>query len=141
MTQREEVRFKVYTKSSRNITGRNIFPLQLIDFIQGDGAYDTSTYKYNVQNAGTYLIGVSYNKKQNTNNGVCDMNLDRVVDGVSTSRVINKSQQVRTGTNSTMNPVIIYKLEVGDEIYCRANYGNPLTNISSYTTDDTLNSF
>jgi len=57
MTEREEVRFKVYTKSSINITGTIFFPLQLIDFIVGDGTYDTTTYKYSVQNAGTYLLG------------------------------------------------------------------------------------
>jgi len=38
MTQREEVRFKVYTKSSIDIFGN--FPLELIDFLEGDGTYD-----------------------------------------------------------------------------------------------------
>ena len=62
MTQREEVRFEVYTKARVNVAGGNtIFPLELIDFLEGDGTYDTSNYKYNVQNAGTYLLGVSYN--------------------------------------------------------------------------------
>ena len=41
MTQREEVRFKVYTKSSIDIFGN--FPLELIDFLEGDGTYDTTT--------------------------------------------------------------------------------------------------
>ena len=141
MTQREEVRFKVYTKSSINIRGTPLFPLEMIDFIVGDGTYDTTTYKYIVQNAGTYSLGVSYIKRLINNGGVCDIRVDRVVDGVSTSRVINKSQEVKTGTSLTINPVLMYKLEVGDEIYCRANYGNPLTNLSSYTSDDTLNSF
>jgi len=141
MTQREEVRFKVYTKSGINITGRQNFPLELIDFIVGDGTYDTTNYKYIVQNAGTYLLGVSYNKREINNGGVCDIQVDRVVDSVSTSRVINKSQEVRTGTYLTINPVVMYKLEVGDEIYCRSNYGNPLTFLNSYTSDDTLNSF
>jgi len=141
MTQRQDVRFKVFTKSSINITGTNTFPLELIDFIKGNGTYDTTTYKYSVQNAGTYLLGISYNKRLIENNGVCDMRLDRVIDGVSTSRVINKSQEVQTGTFLTINPCLMYKSEVGDEIYCRANFGNPLTNLNSYTTDDTLNSF
>ena len=141
MTQREEVGFKVYTKASTSLVVGQVYPLELIDFIKGDGTYDTTTYKYNVQNAGTYLLGVSYNKRVIQNNGVCDIRVDRVVDGVSTSRVINKSQEVRTGEYLTINPVLMYKLEVGDEIYCRANYGNPYTNRSSYTSDDTLNSF
>ena len=141
MTQREEVRFKVYTKAYTSLTYSKVYPLELIDFIEGDGTYDTTTYKYSVQNAGTYLLGVSYNKRVIQNNGVCDIRVDRVVDGVSTSQVINKSQEVRTGQYLTINPVLMYKLEVGDEIYCRANYGNPLTNLNSYTSDDTLNSF
>ena len=40
-----------------------------------------------------------------------------------------------------MGLVAMYKLEVGDELYCLSAYGNPLTNLSSYTSDDTLNSF
>ena len=59
MTQRLEVRFKVYTKTRNIIGGQNIFPLDRIDFIEGDGTYDTTTYKYSVQNAGTYLLGFS----------------------------------------------------------------------------------
>jgi len=35
----------------------------------------------------------------------------------------------------------MYKLEVGDELYCQAFYGNPVTILNSYTSDDTLNSF
>ena len=141
MTQREEVRFKVYTKSSINITGTNYFPLQLIDFNEGDGSYNTTTYKYSVQNAGTYLLGLSYIKAEIQHAGRCEMYLNRVVDGVSTTRKIHRSQEVRTGAYLTINPVLMYKLEVGDEIYCRANYGNPYTNRSSYTGDHTLNSF
>ena len=141
MTQRQDVRFKVFTKSSINLRGTALFPFQLIDFIVGDGTYDTTTYKFSVQNAGTYLLGVSYNKRGITNGGVCDIRVDRVVDGVNRSLVINRSQEVKTGTSLTINPVLMYKLEVGDEIYCRANYGNPLTNLNSYTSDDTLNSF
>ena len=54
MTQREEVRFKVYTKAYTSLIYSKIYPLELIDFIEGDGTYDTTTYKYSVQNAGTY---------------------------------------------------------------------------------------
>ena len=67
MTQRQEVRFKVYTKARISLVGTDTFPLELIDFIEGDGTYDTTTYKYNVQNAGTYLLGISYNKQNNYN--------------------------------------------------------------------------
>jgi len=141
MTQRQDVRFKVFTKSSINVTGGNFIPLDNIDFIQGDGTYDTTTYKYSVQNAGTYLLGVSFNKQQILQNGVTDMKIDRIVDGVTTTITLNRIQEVETGTFLTMNCCLMYKLEVGDEIYCFSPFGNPLTNLNSYTTDDTLNSF
>ena len=141
MTQREEVRFKVYTKASTSLVGGQVYPLELIDFIEGDGIYDTTTYKYSVQNAGTYLLGVSFNKQQILQNGVTDMKIDRIVDGVTTTITLNRIQEVETGTFLTMNCCLMYKLEVGDELYCRASFGTPLTNLNSYTTDDTLNSF
>ena len=141
MTQREEVRFKVYTKAYTSLIYSKIYPLELIDFIEGDGTYDTTTYKYSVQNAGTYLLGLSYNKRLFNNTGSTDIRIDRVVDGVNTTISINRSQERETGTYLTINPVIMYKLEVGDELYCWSNYGNPLTNLNSYTSDDTLNSF
>jgi hypothetical protein len=61
MTQRLEVRFKVYTKTRNIITGQHTFPLDRIDFIEGDGTYDTTNYTYTVQNAGTYFLGFSCN--------------------------------------------------------------------------------
>ena len=141
MTQREEVRFKVYTKSSTSLSGGVNFPLELIDFIVGDGTYDTTNYKYIVQNAGTYLLGVSYNKQNTTQSGACDIKVDRVVDGVTTTTRINRAAENQTGARLTINTVLMYKLEVGDELYCLSAFGNPLTNLNSYTSDDTLNSY
>ena len=77
----------------------------------------------------------------NGNAGVCDIKLDRIVDGVNTTMTINRSQLNIPVSSSSYNVCIMYKLEVGGEIYCKANYGNPLTNLSSFPTDDTLNSF
>jgi len=109
--------------------------------LEGDGTYDTSTYEYNVQNAGTYLLGISYNKQNYNNGGVCHIQVDRVIDGVNTTITINRSQLNIPASSTSYNVCIMYKLEVGGEIYCKANYGNPLTNLSSFPTDDTLNSF
>jgi len=141
MTQREEVKFKVYTKTRTQIGGSSVFPLELIDFLEGDGTYDTTTYTYNVQNAGTYLLGFSCNKRNDGNNAACQVFLDRIVDGVSTSRIINREILTYQASNSSLNSSFMYKLEVGDELYVRAWFGNPVTNMSSYTTDDTLNSY
>ena len=142
MTQREEVRFKVYTKSSSFLRNNNVFPLELIDLIEGDGTYDTSSYKYSVQNAGTYLLCISYNKREfRYDSGAVRMIIQRDIDGVNTSIVINFSNENETGSYLSMNSFTMYKLEVGDELYCNTLYGRPLTNLNSYTSDDTLNSF
>ena len=142
MTQREEVRFKVYTKTRNIIGGQNTFPLDRIDFIEGDGTYDTTTYKYSVQNAGTYLLGFSCNSESGGNvNSAYHITLDRIVDGVSTRRNINRGLLTIREKNCSVNSCFMYKLEVGDELYIREWYGRSYTVISSYTSDDTLNSF
>jgi len=142
MTQRQEARFKVYTKSSSFLRVNNVFPLELIDFIEGDGTYDTSSYKYSVQDAGTYLLGISYNKREfRYDSGAVRMIIQRDIDGVNTSIVINFSNENETGSYLSMNACTMYKLEVGDQVYCNSPYGRPLTNLNTYTTDDTLNSF
>ena len=141
MTQREEARFKVYTKSRTVISSKNTFPFNLIDFIEGDGTYDTSTYRYSVQNAGTYLLGLSYNKRNNNDNGSSFIRVGRVIDGASTTIVISRSQFSASGNSSSFNVATTFELEVGDEVWATGFFGNPVTNISSYTSDDTLNSF
>jgi len=141
MTQREEVRFKVYTKSSTLVRHRDLFPLDRIDFIKGDGTYDTTTYTYNVQNAGTYLLGFSCNKQSYDFNSAYEVYLNRTVDGASTSRVINRVFLTYQGQDSTLSSCFMYKLQVDDEVYIREWWGRSLPNLNSYTSDDTLNSF
>ena len=68
------------------------------------------------------------------------MIIQREIDGVNTSITINISQENEIGSNLSMNACTMYKLEVGDEVYCNSPYGRPLTNLNSYTSDDTLNS-
>ena len=141
MTQREELKFKVYTKTRTKLGGTSVFPLELIVFLEADGTYDTTTYTYNVQNAGTYLLGFSCNKLNDGNKSAYQVFLDRIVDGVSTSRIIDRELLTYQASNSSLNSCFMYKLEIGDELYIRAWFGNPVTIINSYTSDDTLNSF
>jgi len=141
MTQRQEVSFKVYNKSNNTISDKNTLPFNIIDFIQGDGTYDTTDYKYIVQNAGTYLLGLSYNKKGNSDNGCVFIRVGRVIDGASTTIVINRSQLISSENSCSFNTSTMYKLEIIDEVFATAFFGNPLMNLNSYTTDDTLNSF
>ena len=60
ITQRTEARFKVFSRSKQTIF--NTFEYDNIDFNVG-GTYDTTTYEYTFENAGTYLMGYSYSKK------------------------------------------------------------------------------
>ena len=142
MTQRQEARFKVYTESKSFLRVNNVFPLELIDFIEVDGTYGTSTYRYRVQNAGTYLLGISYIKQNlRFDSGAVRMIIQREIDGVNTSIIINLSQEIETGSFLSMNACTMYKLEVGDQVFCTSPYGRPMTNLNAYSTDDTLNSF
>ena len=60
MTQRTEERFKVFSRSNNTVF--STFEFTNIDFIVG-GTYDSTTYEYTIENAGTYVIGYSYIKK------------------------------------------------------------------------------
>ena len=75
MTQRTEARFKVFSRS--NATMFSTFEYNNVDFNEG-GTYDTSTYEYTFENAGTYLMGYSYSKKNPGNgNNLCIGAIDK----------------------------------------------------------------
>ena len=54
LTQRTEARFKVFSESNQTIF--STFEYDNVDFDVG-GTYDSSTYEYTIENAGTYLWG------------------------------------------------------------------------------------
>jgi hypothetical protein len=137
MTERAVVRFKVYTKTRSTVAGGVVFPYNEIDFNIG-GTFDTTTYKYTIENAGTYLIGVSYNKNTiNNNGGSVDIQYQRN----NTTYNIHRSQSAESVANRTISACIMYKFEVGDNVFVIAAFGNPATNTDTYTTDDIKNSF
>ena len=136
MTEREVVRFKVYTKIRSLIAINTIFPYNEIDFNIG-GTFDTETYKYTIENAGTYLIGLSYNKNTDGNGGSVDIKYDRN----NITYHIHRSQYAEAVSNRTISACIMNKFEVGDKVYVMCAFGNPKTNNATYTTDDIKNSF
>jgi len=69
------------------------------------------------------------------------MIIERVIDGTTRRIDLNRIQENKTGTYLTMNCCIMYRFEGGDMLFCESPFGRPLTNLSSYTSDDTLNSF
>ena len=137
MTERTEERFNVYTKSRNSVGPESIAPLELVDFVVG-GSYDTSNYKYTVLNAGTYLIGISVNKSGNNSTGTIDIMVSR---SGQDDFIINRRQLLVFASNSSINQVFMFKLEAGDILYAKSPFGNPVTNISTYTSDDIKNSF
>jgi len=136
MTEREVARFKVYTKIRSALAVGVVFPYDEIDFNIG-GTFDTETHKYTIGNAGTYLIGLSYNKKANSNGGSVNIQYERN----NITYAINRSQSAETVSNRTISACIMNKFEVGDTLYVSTAFGGPLTNLATYTTDDIYNSF
>ena len=122
MTQRTEARFKVFNRS--NTTVFSTFIYDNIDFNVG-GTYDTSTYEYTVDNAGTYLMGHSFEKKTVFNNnryhGGSDVRLTRG----GTTYTICRTKLNEIVSNTTISNLFMYKFEVGDKLKIVADGGQP----------------
>jgi len=120
MTQRTEARFKVFNRSNTTVFGTFIY--DNIDFNVG-GTYDTTTYEYTVDNAGTYLIGHSFVKKKPYNNntylGGSNVKLTRG----DTTYSICRTKLNETVSNTTISNLFMYKFEVGDKLKIVANGG------------------
>ena len=113
-------------------------PYNVIDFNEGGGSYDTSTYRYTFSVAGTYFIGESHTKGNTSGAGVVDFILIRN----DITGLINRIQETEYGfLGATMKSCLVFKFEVGDILFCRSAFGNPRMNNTTYTTNDIYNSF
>jgi len=137
MTERTEERFNVYTKTKSSMGSETVAPYELVDFVVG-GTYDTSNYKYTILNAGTYLIGISVNKSGNNSTGALNIMVSR---SGQEDFMVNRRQLIVSASDSSINQVFMFKLEAGDILYATTPFGNPTTNINTYTSDDIKNSF
>jgi len=137
MTQRQEVRFNVYNRTANIIsTGVNM-PYDIIDFNEGGGIYDTTTYQYTFSVAGTYVIGESHTKGLLNPAGGIDIKLIRNGQTI----VLNRSQSAEPGYDArTIKSCLIYKFEENDILFC-VSLTSPKMNNSPYTTNDIYNSF
>ena len=108
MTQRQEVRFNVYNKTANILsTGVNM-PYDVIDFNEGGGTYDTTTYQYTFSVAGTYVIGESHIKGHTISAGGIDIRLIRNGETI----ILNRLQSAEQGYNArTIKSCLIYKFE------------------------------
>ena len=138
MTQRTEARFKVFNRTNKTVF--STFEYDNIDFNVG-GTYDTSTYEYTFENAGTYSIGYSYSKKGSTQGsnlfiGASKLQLTR---GDTTYTISNSSFNERC-TNTTIRYCIVYRFEVDDKLQIEAAGGQPKMNRFDYGGNDIYNS-
>jgi|AntAceMinimDraft_5_1070358.scaffolds.fasta_scaffold16430_3 hypothetical protein len=76
MSQRQEVRFKVFNTSNSVISFANTLPYNVIPFNEG-GSYDTTNYEYTIPVSGIYLIGYSYLKSDTNRLGTAQLFLKR----------------------------------------------------------------
>jgi len=137
MTQRQEVRFNVYNRTDNIISNGVNMPYDVIDFNEGGGTYDTSTYQYTFSVAGTYVIGESHMKGHLNPAGGIDIRLIRNGQTIN----LNRLQSAETGYNArTLKSCLIYKFEENDTLFCVAG-SSPKMNNSAYTTNDIYNSF
>ena len=134
MTERTEVRFKIYNKTNNTVSANSVIPFNEVDFNVG-GLYDISTYKYTFLVAGTYIIGESHTKQQQ--GGEVRFRLER--NGIM--RAISRFHNTNGFLNNTINSCLVYKFLVGDVLYCFTEFGFPKMNNFSYTTNDIYYSF
>ena len=138
MTQRTEARFKLFSRSGSTIFSTFIY--DNIDFNVG-GTYDTSTYEYTIENAGTYLMGYSYSKKNPaTNNDFIGASKLQLTRGDNTYTISHSSFNERV-SNTTISNLFMYKFEVGDKLQILTATGQPKMNTNNYSGNDILNSW
>jgi hypothetical protein len=134
MTERTEVRFKIYNKTNNTVSANSVIPFNEVDFNVG-GLYDISTYIYTFLVAGTYMIGESHNKIEK-NQGELQFRLLR--GGIT--RIISRVHNTNGFSDETLNSCLIYKFLVEDKIFCFTG-GIVKMNNFAYTTNDIYNSF
>jgi len=138
MTQRTEARFKVLNRSNTTIFGTFIY--NTIDFNVG-GTYDTTTYEYTVDNAGTYLIGHSFVKKPTYGgNNFFGGSVVKLTRGDDTY-TISYSRLYEQGQHTTISNLFMYKFEVDDKLKIVTAGGQPRMNSNGYGGNDILNSW
>jgi len=138
MTQRTEERIKVFSRS--NATQFSTFEFTNVDFIVG-GTYDTTTYDYTIENAGTYLMGYSYSKKNPiTNNNLRGASNVRLTRGDTTYTISHTRLNERV-TNTTISNCFVYRFEAGDILKTVSAGGQPKLNAYGYGGNNILNSW
>jgi len=140
MTQRTEARFKAVSRVNYNIGNGSTLRYNIIVFNEG-GTYNTSNYKYTVDNAGTYLIGYSHTKRfaSFATQYPAYSYLELTRGGISTT--ISSSSCVTKSGGIIISNYLMYQFEEGDIIGVKALSGQPRMNQNSYSGTDVKNSF
>jgi len=139
MTQRTEARFKVFSESDDTVF--STFKYDNIDFNVG-GTYDTTTREYTVDNAGTYLIGHSFVKKNPYNNNDYYGGSIVLLTRGDTTYTICRTKFYENASNTTISNLFMYKFEVGDKLIIIADGGQPKMNrYNGFYNNHILNSW
>ena len=105
------------------------------------GTYDTLTYEYTFENAGTYLIGHSFVKKKPFNNnnyfGGSKVQLTRG----GTTYAICITKLVESAAHTTISNLFMYKFEVDDKLKIVSGGGQPKMNAYNYGGNNIFNSW
>ena len=140
MTERQEVRFNFYNKSADIISNDVNMPFDEIDFNEGGGTYDLSTYEYTIPVSGTYFIGLSYVKGSTGTSRAALVTINITRD--ETTTIINRSQNTEQNySKQTIKSCLIFQFLKGDILFCRCFSQEPRMNNTAYKTDDIYNSF
>jgi hypothetical protein len=139
MSDRTQESFNVYSRAAAQATGGVKLAYDRIDFVNGLGSYNTSTYQYTTGKAGRYLLGHAHKKRNNTNTGGVALVLIR--DGVEYYIDFCVYRDSTTASGATISSTIMYDLKAGDVLFCRCLFGLAITNNTAYTGTDIKNSF
>ena len=141
MTQRTEARFKAVSRVTWNIGSGGTLAYTNIVFNEG-GTYNTSNYKYTVDNSGTYLIGHSFVKKKPYNNNDYYGGSIVLLTRGDTTYTICRTKFYENASNTTISNLFMYKFEVDDKLYIVSDGGQPKMNrYNGFYNNHILNSW
>jgi len=130
------ISFRAYSLSSATISSGQNLPFNNESY-DSQGTYDTTTYVYTIDIAGTYLFTFGWNVVSESQ---AIINLIRKRSG--TEVIIQQSfNGTATGDNTSFYVATIDECESGDEIYAKINSGSCRLAISDLTEPNNNTSF
>lgn len=141
--ERVSVSFSLYSEIATGaLANNNPLRYEKVNFITGDGTYSTTgttAYKYICKNAGTYLIGYSYMKKDATSNARANLALTRNGSLITLQTTTMPTDSIILTGLLTISGFTIAQLEIDDILWVRVSNGQPRVNNVAYTAEEISN--